>query len=81
MSNEELNPALRQTDVSSRFSNHPMKNEINSLSKEQLLNRRKYVDIAINFWSDNKENAPKDIVDFNLDYFTTELNLINKKLK
>ncbi len=58
-----------------------MKNEINSLSKEQLLNRRKYVDIAINFWSDNKENAPKDRVDFNLDYFTTELNLINKKLK
>jgi len=81
MSNSSTERQFCQTDVSSRFSNHPMKNEINSLSKGQLLNRRKYVEIAINFWTENKENAPQDRVDYNLDYFTTELNLINKKLK
>jgi hypothetical protein len=81
MMNIADNPHLHKTDVSSRFFNHPMKNEINFLSREQLFNRRKYVDIAISFWVENKENAPKDRVDFNLDYFTTELNLINKKLK
>lgn len=72
--------ALRKTDVSSRFSSHPMANEIKSLSKEQLLNRIKYVEIAINFWSENKEQAPKDRVDYNLDYFKTEMDLINKRL-
>lgn len=80
MSNTPLNPHLRQTNVSSRFSSHPVANEIKSLSREQLINRRKYVEIAINFWTENKEQAPKDRVDYNLDYFTTELNLINKRL-
>ena len=78
--NEPLTPHLRQANVSSRFSSHPMANEIKSLSKEQLLNRKKYVEVAINFWSENKEQAPKDIVDYNLDYFKTEMNLINKRL-
>lgn len=78
--NTPLNPHLRQTNVSSRFSSHPMANEIKSLSKEQLLNRKKYVEIAINFWSENKEQAPKDRVDYNLDYFKTEMNFINKRL-
>ena len=78
--NEPLTPHLRQANVSSRFSYHPMANEIKSLSKEQLLNRKKYVEIAINFWSENKEQAPKDRVDYNLDYFKTEMNLINKRL-
>lgn len=54
--------------------------EIKYLSKEQLLNRKKYVEIAINFWSENKEQAPKDRVDYNLDYFKTEMDLINKRL-
>ena len=81
MNNTALKPHLRQTNVSSLFSSHPMANEIKSLSKEQLLNRKKYVEIAINFWSENKEQAPKDRVDYNLDYFKTELNLINKSLK
>jgi len=58
-----------------------MANLIKSLSKEQLLNRKKYVEIAINFWSENKEQAPKDRVDYNMEYFTTELNLINKRLQ
>ena len=58
-----------------------MTNEINFLSKEQLLNRKKYVEIAIIFWSENKEQAPKDRVDYNLDYFKTEMYLINKRLK
>lgn len=80
MNNTALNPHLRQTNVSSRFSSHPMVNEINFLSKEQLLNRKKYVEIAINFWSENKEQAPKERVDYNLDYFKTEMNLINKRL-
>lgn len=79
MSNETTNPASCQTAVSSRFSSHPMANEIKSLSKEQLLNRKKYVEIAINFWSENKEQAPKDRVDYNLDYFKTEMYLINNK--
>ena len=81
MNNTALKPHLRRTNVSSRFSSHPMANEIKSLSKEQLLNRKKYVEIAINFWSENKEQALKDRVDYNLDYFKTELNLINKRLK
>ena len=81
MNNTALNPHLRQTNVSSRFSSHPMANEIKSLSTEQLINRRKYVEIAIDFWTENKEQAPKDRVDYNLDYFTTELNLINKRIK
>lgn len=81
MNNTALTPHLRQTNVSSRFSSHPMANEIKYLSKEQLLNRKKYVEIAINFWSENKEQAPKDRVDYNMEYFTTELNLINKRLQ
>lgn len=81
MNNTPLNPHLRQANVSSRFSSHPMANEIKSLSKEQLLNRKKYVEIAIDFWSENKEQSPKDIVDCNLEYFKIELNLINKRLK
>lgn len=80
MNNTPLNPHLRQANVSSRFSSHPMANEIKSLSREQLINRRKYVEIAIDFWTENKEQAPKDRIDYNLDYFTTELNLINKRL-
>jgi tRNA U34 5-carboxymethylaminomethyl modifying GTPase MnmE/TrmE len=74
------NPHLHKTDVSSRFSSHPMANEIKSLSNEQLINRRKYVEIAIDFWTENKEQAPQDRVDYNLNYFKTELNLINKRL-
>lgn len=73
-------PNVGLPNVSSRFSSHPMANETKSLSKEQLLNRKKYVEIAINFWSENKEQAPKDRVDYNLDYFKTEMNLINKRL-
>lgn len=80
MNNTALNPHLRQTNVSSRFFSHPMANEIKSLSKEQLLNRKKYVEIAINFWSENKEQSPKERVAYNLDYFKTEMNLINKRL-
>ena len=80
MNNTPLNTHLRQATVSSRFSSHPMANEIKSLSKEQLLNRKKYVEIAINFWTENKEQAPKDRVDYNLYYFKKEMNLINKRL-
>ena len=61
MNNTPLNTHLRQATVSSRFSSHPMANEIKSLSKEQLLNRKKYVEIAVNFWTENKEQAPKEI--------------------
>ena len=57
-----------------------MANLIKSLSKEQLLNRKKYVEIALNFWTENKEQAPKDRVDYNLYYFKKEMNLINKRL-
>lgn len=38
------------------------------------------IGVAINFWSENKEQAPKDRVDYDLDYFKTEMNLINKRI-
>lgn len=58
-----------------------MANEIKCLSQVQLLIRKKHVQTAINFWRENKEQAPKDRVDYNVKYFTTELNLIEKRLK
>lgn len=61
--------------------NHPSRNDIIGKSKEELLNRRTYVVAAIEAWKENKYNATPDRIDYNINYFETELQIVDKELQ
>jgi hypothetical protein len=57
--------------------NHPQINNIVGVTKEQLINRRPNVIMAINHW---KSHDDVTIKDYNINYFEVELSLIDKEL-
>jgi len=59
---------------------HPYRHDIIGKSKEQLLNRRPYVLGAISAWKENRYNATPDRVAYNINYFETELKIVDKEL-
>jgi len=61
--------------------NHPYRHDIIGKSKEELLHRRLYVVAAIEDWKKNKYDATSDRVAYNINYFETELQIIDKELK
>ena len=56
-------------------------NNIVGKSKEELLNRRRYILNAISAWKENRYNATPDRVAYNINYFEVELQIIDKELK
>jgi len=60
--------------------NHPYRHDIIGKSKEHLLNRRPYVLGAISAWKENRYNATPDRVAYNINYFETELKIVDKEL-
>ena len=60
--------------------NHPYLHDIIGKSKEELLNRRRYVVLAIEVWRENRLDATPDRVAYNINYFETELQIIDKEL-
>ena len=60
--------------------NHPSRHDIIGKSKEELLNRRLYVITAIEVWRENRLDATPDRVAYNINYFETELQIIDKEL-
>ena len=56
------------------------KDNIIGKSKEELLNRRLYVITAIEVWRENRLDATPDRVAYNINYFETELQIIDKEL-
>jgi len=61
--------------------NHPYRHDIIGKSKEELLNRRPYIVAAIEAWKENRYDATPDRVAYNIKYFETELQIIDKELK
>lgn len=61
--------------------NHPSRYDIIGKSKEELLSRRLYVITAIEVWKENRLDATPDRVTYNINYFETELQIIDKELK
>lgn len=59
---------------------HPYRYSIIGKPKEQLLKRRPYVLRAISAWKENRYNATPDIVAYNINYFETELKIVDKEL-
>lgn len=57
--------------------NHPQINNIVGVPKEQLINRRPYVVMAIDHWESCTDGIIKN---YNLNYFEVELHLIDKEL-
>jgi hypothetical protein len=55
---------------------HPNANLIHGLNKDQLLIRKGYTEMAVDYWKNNNEDGQQ----YNLDFFKTELDLINKEL-
>ena len=60
--------------------NHPSRHDIIGKSKEDLLNRRRYVVLAIEVWKENLNDATPARVAYNVNYFETELQIIDKEL-
>ena len=60
--------------------NHPSRQYVIGQSKEILLNRRAYVVGAIEAWGKNWYNAAPDRVAYNINYFETELKILDKEL-
>lgn len=60
--------------------NHPSRHDIIGKSKEELLNRRRYVVLAIAVWKENLNDATPDRVAYNINYFEVELKIIDKEL-
>lgn len=60
--------------------NHPCRNDVIGKSKEELLNRRRYVVLAIAVWKENLNDATPARVAYNLNYFEVELKIIDKEL-
>lgn len=60
---------------------HPNRHDIIGRSKNKLLNRQQYVYSALNSWTDNRYNLAQTIVDYNINFFQIELELINNELK
>lgn len=58
--------------------NHPQIHNIIGQPKEQLLNRKKAVEYALFMWRKETERENRE---YNLKYFSEELDLINKELK
>jgi hypothetical protein len=57
---------------------HSYTNLIHSLSKEQLINRKRYAEMAVDYWENHDES---DVLrEFNLEFFRTELDIVNKEL-
>lgn len=69
---------MRNNDITEK--NHPYRHDIIGKSKEQLLNRRLYVLGAIAAWKENRYNATPDKVAYNINYFETELKIVDKEL-
>jgi len=69
---------MRNNDITEK--NHPYRHDIIGKSKEQLLNRRLYVLDAIAAWKENRYNATPDKVAYNINYFETELKIVDKEL-
>ena len=61
--------------------NHQSRHDIIGKSKEELLNRRRYVVAAVEVWRENRLDATPYIVAYNINYFETELQIIDKELK
>lgn len=59
---------------------HPQAHNIIGAPEYQLLNRKYYVNIAIQYWNVSECNEPDSNQKKQLEYFTQELNLINKEL-
>lgn len=61
---------------------HPKVNphEIIGLPKYQLLNRRKYDEMAVNHWKENKEGKPEEYAKDQVAFFSEYLALIDKEL-
>lgn len=59
---------------------HPYKHDIIGQPKEYLIYRRKYVVTAINYWESNI-NCSLQSKTYNVRYFTTELEIIDKELQ
>ena len=55
-------------------------NNIIGKSKEELLNRRPYILIAISAWKENRYNATPDRVAYNINYFEAELIIVDEEL-
>ena len=60
--------------------NHPSRHDIIGKRKEELLNRRRYVVLAIEVWRENRLDVAPDRVAYNLNYFEVELKIIDKEL-
>jgi len=69
------------TEKELKEKNHPYRHDIIGKSKEELLNRRPYIVAAIEAWKENRYDATPDRVAYNIKYFETELQIIDKELK
>ena len=59
---------------------HLSRHDIIGKSKEELLNRRRYVVLTIEVWKENLNDATPDRVAYNINYFEVELQIIDKEL-
>ena len=60
---------------------HPQSAHIHGMELYMLNNLRPIVKSAIDSWSENSYNKSKEVCDFNVKYFTDELELIDFELK
>ena len=60
--------------------NHPCRDYVIGKSKEELLNKRAYVVGAIEAWKENWYDATPDRIAYNINYFKTELEILDKEL-
>ena len=62
------------------INNHPQRNFILGMVKEQLINRKRYVSMAVDNWKANKYNAESEFKKYNINYFKIECKLIERAL-
>ena len=60
--------------------NHPQQPNIIGESHRSLTNRKRYAEFAVWAWEQNLYKASESDQTKNLNYFTVELELINKEL-
>jgi len=58
------------------INNHPQRNFILGMGKEQLINRKRYVSMAVDNWKANKYNVDSEFQKYNINYFEIEHKLI-----
>lgn len=61
--------------------NHPLKNDVLGRPLYQLLNKKPIVESALSSWSEGKIGGTEGEINYNINYFSIELEMINNEIK